>query len=180
MDGNGLIVRGHHWISAAPATSAPATYKALQQQALAAPNSVIAFASLGSLTPAQWIAQNKANQSLLSAPLPPNVHLATVQSYNASTILLRLAHLYEVGEDPVLSQNATVPLAKLFSGRTVTAAVETTLTGAKPLTSVPQQTYVTDAGDSYTVPVLPSPPSGASMDVTLSPMEIRTFLLTLA
>ena len=180
VDGNGLIIRGRHWISAAPAAAAPATYKALQQQALALPTTIMAFASLGSTSPSTWIAQNKASQSLLSAPLPPNVHLATVQSYNSSTVLLRLAHLYEVGEDAVLSQNATVALATLFAGRTVTSAVETTMTGTIPLASVPQQTYVTDAGASYTVPILPPAPSGAGLQVTLSAMEIRTFLVTLA
>ena len=174
-------MRGRHWLSAAASSaSAPPTYKALQQQALALPNTVIAFAGLGFLTPSQWIGQYKPSASLLSAPLPPNVHLATVQSYNASTVLLRLAHLYESGEHPVLSQNATVALSTLFAGHTVTSAVETTITGTIPLASVPQQTYVTDAGDSFTVPVLPPAPSGASMDVILAPMEIRTFLVTLA
>lgn len=180
LDGNGLIVRGRHWLALAPAASAPAVYKQLQQRGLALPNAVVGYAPLGSLTPAQWVARYTSNASLLAAPLPPNVHLATVHSHSPTTVLLRLAHLYETGEDKALSQNATVALGSLLAGRTVASVVETTLMGTIPLASVPQQTYTTDSGTKYTVPILPQAPSGAEMSVTLSAMEIRTFMLTLA
>jgi hypothetical protein len=141
---------------------------------------VAAFAQLGALTPAQWLAANTGRRSLLAAPLPQNVHLATVQAKSASRALLRLAHLFGAGESATLSQNATVSLAGLFDGKTVASAVEMTLPGSQPLAGVPQRTYVTDGGAKVTVPILPPPPSGAGMDVVLGPMGIRTFEITFA
>ena len=87
---------------------------------------------------------------------------------------------YEVGEDPVLSADVTVDLASLFGagGLRVVAAVDATLPGTRALASVPPQTYVTDGGASYAVPVLPVPPAGPGLSVTLAPMQIRTLLCT--
>lgn len=220
VDGKGLIIRGRHWVVAAPPASAPAAYKALQVRALSLPTTVIAFAALDGATPAQWAAKYRSSASLLSAPLPPNVHLTTTHAHNASTLLLRLSHLcvaaggtrgqnriyappldplspprplplishfspcsYEIGEDSVLSADVTVSLASLLSplpgGRRIISAVDMTLPGALPLADVPQQTYITDGGAHFTVPVLPAPPTGAELTITLHPMEIRTLLCTL-
>ena len=179
LDGNGLIIRGTHWLTAAPATETH-RYKTLQQLGLALPTTVRAFAPLGALTPAQWLAAHAGSASLLSAPLPANVHLATAHAHSKSALLLRLAHLYEGGEDAALSANATVELATLFRGRTVASAVDMTLPGSQPLAGVRQVTYKTDAGDVFHAPVLPAPPAGASLSVTLGPMDIRTLMVTFA
>jgi hypothetical protein len=64
--------------------------------------------------------------------LPPNVHLATLQDNSLfggeGAMLLRFAHLFAVGEDPVLSKPATVTLSTLFTSLAVTDCVETSLT----------------------------------------------------
>jgi lysosomal alpha-mannosidase len=179
LDGKGLVIRGRHWLVLAPAASAPAMVREAQQHALALPLEVRAFAPLGALSPAQWLAGHRGGASLLVSSLPTNVHLATVHARGGGALLLRLSHTFEAGEDAVLSQNATVPLARLFAGRTVASAVEMTLPGLQPLADVPQRTFVTDAGERFTVPVLPAPPIGADMDVVLAAMQIRTFLVQL-
>ena len=178
-DGRGLIVRGRHWLLVAPAARAAAPAKALLLQALARPHALTSFAGL-QLAPATWAAAFRANVSLLTAPLPPNMHLATVHVLGPDTWLLRLAHLYEAGEDPVLSRDASVDLATLFSSRAVTAAVDMTLGGAQPLAEVARTTYRTEGGLEVTVPQLPAPPAGAGLTVTLSAMQIRTFRCTMA
>ncbi len=49
--------------------------------------------------------------SLLTRVLPANVHILTAEAWNASdTLLLRLEHQFEMGEDVDLSKNATVSL----------------------------------------------------------------------
>jgi lysosomal alpha-mannosidase len=182
VDGKGLIVRGRHWLSLALEGSAPPLYRALQLRSLALPESVVGFAPLGSLTPSAWRARYRANASLLADPegLPPNVHLATVHLLNASTLLLRLAHVYDVGEH-ALSADASVDLAGLFAGGLqMVSAVDHTLPGGKPLASVAPVTLTTDGGQAFTVPVLPTPPQGSGLTVTLRAGEIRTFLCAIA
>ena len=180
VDGRGLIIRGRHWLAITPLATAPAVSKKLLQQSLSLPTTVKAFASLGALTPTQWLGLYKGAASLLAAPLPINVALPTVHVHDANTWLVRLAHLYEAGADAVLSADATVSLASLFAGKTVVAAVEMTLPGSQPLAGVPQQTYKTDGGASFVTPVVPTPPQGSALNITISAMQIRTFMLTLA
>jgi len=180
VDGNGLIVRGRHWLLAAPVSVAPPLYKALQLRALALPRALTAFAPLGGLSPQQWLAAHTATRSLLTVPLAPNVHLATVHALGGSALLLRLAHMYDAGEDAVGSANATVGLAALFSGRTVADATDMTLPGAQTLASVRPVTYSIDGGAQYTAPALPPLPAGAAMEITLGPQQIRTLRVSLS
>ena len=130
--------------------------------------------------PAAWIAAHTASASVLSAPLPPNVHLATVFAQGPHTILLRLAHVFDAGEDAALSAPVTVDLATLLAGKTITAATEMTLPGTQPLAGVPPRTLTTDSGATFVVPQVPPPPAGAALTITLNAQQIRTFLVTLA
>jgi len=179
VDGNGLIIRGRHWFLAAPSTTAPPQYKALQTRALSLPQSLVAIAPLNSLSPQQWLAAHTASRSLLSVPLPANLHLTTVHSMSDSSLLLRLAHTYDAGEDAAGSANSTVGLAAFFSGRTVTDATDMTLPGAQPLADVRPVTYKVDGGEQYTAPILPNSPSGPALEITLAPQQIRTLRLNL-
>uniref|UniRef100_A0A6N2KVV7 Uncharacterized protein n=1 Tax=Salix viminalis TaxID=40686 RepID=A0A6N2KVV7_SALVM len=49
--------------------------------------------------------------------LPDNVAILTLQELNDGKVLLRLAHLYEVGEDKDLSVMASVELKKVFPNK---------------------------------------------------------------
>jgi lysosomal alpha-mannosidase len=179
VDGHGLIARGRHWLAAAPAARAPAALTALAQRALLAPATLSTFARL-SVAPAAWVAAYRGRASLLRAPLPENVHLATVHALNASAWLVRLAHLYEAGADAALSAPAQVDLATLFATRAVAAAVEVTLPGAQPLAGVRQTTYRTDGGLLVALPRVPPAPAGANLTIQLTAMQIRAFLCTMA
>jgi hypothetical protein len=59
----------------------------------------------------------------------------------------------------------------------VKTAVEFTLTGGQPLADVEPVTYRLAGGESVTLPVVPPPPSGPGLEVTLAPMQVRTFLV---
>ena len=179
VDGRGLIIRGRHWLAAAPARLAPAAAKAIAQRALALPTTATTFAGLD-LAPDRWLAAYRGRASLLAAPLPPNLHLATVHVHSESAWLVRLVHLYERGEDAALSADASVDLATLFAPRAVAAAVEVTLPGAQPLATVVPTTYRTEGGLVVTLPQLPPAPAGANLTVTLSAMQIRAFMCTMA
>ncbi|KAG6518775.1 hypothetical protein ZIOFF_022256 [Zingiber officinale] len=51
--------------------------------------------------------------------LPPNVAIITLQDLHDGSVLLRLAHLYEAGEDVLNSRLSNVDLKKVFAGKTI-------------------------------------------------------------
>ena len=61
-----------------------------------------------------------------------NIHLLTVQDNSllgdAGSMLLRLDHSFEVGEDPVYSQPVTLDLEALFTSIALEECTEMTLT----------------------------------------------------
>jgi alpha-mannosidase len=110
------------------------------------------------------------------ASLPPNVHLTTTHMLGPTTMLLRLAHVYDAGEDAVYSKTASVDLATLFGGPArILSCDEMTLPGWKKLADVPKTTYKAADGSSVTLPFVPPPPAGAGLTVTLDVQDIRTF-----
>lgn len=176
--GNGLIIRGVHRITVDPAADFPASLKRGAQDLLF--KSWLQYAPLNSLTPGQYISNYKVNYTGLTAPLPANVHLLTVQPQAPNTVLVRLAHLFETNEDPNLSKNATVDLATLFTSFTVTSVVETTLTANQPISEQPTYTLQIENEGRVTFPLLSEPPKGEAITVILAPMQIRTFICTTA
>ena len=180
LDGKGLIIRGRHWLSAVPAALAPAAKKALNARALSLPNSVVGHAPLGSLTPDAWRAQFTGTAQLLNTALPFNVALTTVHALGPKQLLVRLSHSYEIGEDAAGSAPASVDLATLFKGARIVSAVDMTLGGGQTLASVKPTVYTRDNGTAVTLPRLPPAPSGTGLTISLTVMQVRTFMCTLA
>ncbi|XP_006877377.1 PREDICTED: epididymis-specific alpha-mannosidase, partial [Chrysochloris asiatica] len=136
-----------------------------------------------------------------SVTLPPNLHLQTLSlpgwtyksnhtehqqglqagrrgETNLRRVLLRLHHLYEVGEDPVLSQPVTVDLQSILQGLgTLGAVEERSLTGTSDVHKLGRwswrtRTRLPHEGDSSPTP---RPPEDATIRV--HPKEIRTFFV---
>ncbi len=53
---------------------------------------------------------NKIQKSGLTRALPDNVQLLTLEPWREGTQLLRLEHIYDMGEHPILSQPITIDL----------------------------------------------------------------------
>jgi alpha-mannosidase len=128
-----------------------------------------------------------AAPSALAAPLPDNVHLLTLSSNYArqhdGQVLLRLQHIYAEGEAPhEVAKPVTVSLKNLFSqqaGR-LKSARETTLTANLPVEE--KYAYKWQAQGDAPKPLQREARKAYDADkleVTLRPMEIRTFLVTL-
>ncbi|KDP43185.1 hypothetical protein JCGZ_22737 [Jatropha curcas] len=110
--------------------------------------------------------------------LPLNVALITLQELDDGSVLLRLAHLYEGGEDPKYSALAKVELKKMFSGKKIKELKEMSLSANQYKSEMKRMEWKVE-NDSG---VQPSPLRGGPVDsstlvVELGPMEIRTFLL---
>ncbi|XP_027178413.1 alpha-mannosidase isoform X2 [Coffea eugenioides] len=110
--------------------------------------------------------------------LPPNVALITLQELNDGSVLLRLAHLYEAGEDTVLSTLAAVDLKKLFGGKTMKSIVEMSLSANQEKSKMKRMTWKVEGENAKDpAPIRGGPVNVRAPVVHLGPMEIRTFLL---
>ena len=105
----------------------------------------------------------------------------------AGRMLLRLAHLYAVGEHASLSMPANVSLAQMFRADklAVLSAKEMTLTANQPLAKYEARraswsalrSAEDAARDSAEARTLFEADPEADMKVVLRPMEVRTFLV---
>ena len=121
------------------------------------------------------------------AALPPNVHLLSLdQRYGPSNAtVLRLQHLYEAGEHATLSEPATVDLGAVFNasaGLHVVSAVEMTLSANAPKADVDAERLQwkvagESEGEGEDQATSEAALSDDSLIVTLSPRQIKTFLV---
>ena len=150
-----LVVNTSMWLALEDLEDAAITQR--RQPVLAGNPAVPLFGAGAAGTRAQWLAAAAmASGSALAQALPANVHLLTLERWQPGQVLLRLQHLFAVGEHPTWSQPATVDLSKLFNAKFLAPInmTETILSGLAPRS--PQPTF----------PV-----------ITLDPMTIRTFVL---
>lgn len=173
LDGKGLIIRGTHRVMLSPNATAGVDLRR------AAADSLFPLGlRYASNTPYNPAAKNSF--SALTSALPANLHVVTVHAQGLDVILLRVAHMFAVGEDASLSSPVSVDLSTLFAGFKIVSATEMTLPGTIPLTEAPVTTYMTTDGQSTTLPVIPPAPSGPGLTVTLTAMQIRTFRCQIA
>lgn len=184
-DGQGLVSRGKHYVVVDTVANSAKAHRELAQKVFLAP--WMSFTD-SSMSQQQWSANFKTNWSGLNFALPPNVHVLTLEQWRGSSVLLRLEHFYENNEDPVLSKPATVSLQRMFSPFEITAAEEMTLAANKVKSEATRLHWKTE-NDRNRTPKSPLMAAYANylretdadpLQVTLNPMEIRTFILTLS
>jgi len=123
----GLTMRGKHYVVFDTVENAHALRRQLIETLNFPPT--LAFA-----LPAAAAGLKVTNSSMLASALPANIKLMTLTNNYASTndgqMLLRLSHLYSVGEHPILSQPVSLSLAAIFAkaGLKVTEGIEMSLT----------------------------------------------------
>ncbi|CAN6472467.1 unnamed protein product [Victoria cruziana] len=114
-----------------------------------------------------------------SYSLPDNVAVITLEELKDGSVLLRLAHLYELGEDKDLSVMASVHLRKLFSNKKIKKISELSLSANQEREAMERKRLVwkvEGAHNAETV-VRGGPVDPIKLVVELGPMEIRTFAL---
>ncbi|XP_020581253.1 LOW QUALITY PROTEIN: alpha-mannosidase At3g26720-like [Phalaenopsis equestris] len=114
-----------------------------------------------------------------SYSLPGNVAMITLQVLKDGTVLLRLAHLYEVDEDKDLSIMATVDLNKIFPGKKILKITETNLSANQERSVMEKKRlkWRVDGTPAREKIVRGGPVDPSKLLVELGPMEIRTFLI---
>ncbi|KAK9044976.1 hypothetical protein V6N11_058866 [Hibiscus sabdariffa] len=112
--------------------------------------------------------------------LPDNVAMITLEELNDGKVLVRFAHLYEVGEHKDLSVMASVQLKKVFAHKKINKVREMSLTANQGRAEMEKKRLVWKVeGSSEEAPkvVRGGPVDPATLVVELAPMEIRTFLI---
>ncbi|RXN26527.1 lysosomal alpha-mannosidase [Labeo rohita] len=163
---DGLVVRGHLLLTLTPPDTAADVHRPLAQGMVLQP-----LLSFQDGTPS---ANTKLQFSGLQADLPPAVHLLTLSQWDKDLVLVRLEHQYEAKESKTYSQPVTVNLQKLFSTLKVLGASEMSL-GANQWKEDMNRLQWNPEKTSKPLPLSAKDPSPG--EVTLNPMEIRTFLL---
>ncbi|RVX06841.1 putative alpha-mannosidase [Vitis vinifera] len=115
-----------------------------------------------------------------SYSLPDNVALITLQELDDGKVLLRLAHLFEIGEDKDLSVMSSVELKKLFPGKKISKVTEMSLSANQEREEMEQKRLVWKVeGSPEKEPELARgrPVNPTNLVVELAPMEIRSFVI---
>eukprot|EP00884_Botryococcus_braunii_P017840 jgi/Botrbrau1/473/Bobra.110_2s0111.2 len=190
-----LVVRGTHLVSLQESESAAKERRQLQQ--MANDPVLVAYGPYvpvgGSITATTASKGHTFFASNGSTGLPHNVHLLTMKPMDDGRLLLRLAHLFQEGEDADMSTPVTVDLNKLLAGITFVEVLEATLSGTRPLSQVKRKVWngggplAASSGSLWGPSAAPREAHVAlecsadchrqQLPVELYPMEIRTFLL---
>jgi alpha-mannosidase len=181
--GDGVIVRGTQRIMVGPGSSGASLARSEMDRSFAEP--LVFVGSAPSATPVSFLQPSFTG---LQTALPPNVMLVTLillAGRDEATFLIRLGHQYAAGEDVKLSAPVDVDLSKILltANYKVMSVKEKTLTGNQDWHAYQSRRFVWNSEKevtSETAVPLKSTGSPSETIVTLKPMEIRTFELTVA
>ncbi|XP_036420170.1 lysosomal alpha-mannosidase isoform X2 [Colossoma macropomum] len=165
--GDGLVVRGRLLLTLTPPKTAADSHRPLAQGLVLQP--LLSFQE-GAPKPT-----TKLEFSALQAALPPAVHLLTLSQWDSDLVLLRLEHQYESGESKAFSQPVTLSL-QLFSTLEVLGASEMSLGANQWKENMTRLQWNPSDGESVK-PLWAGLGDPSPWEITLNPMEIRTFLL---
>ncbi|XP_064633968.1 lysosomal alpha-mannosidase-like [Lineus longissimus] len=176
-DGKGLIVRGKMYLLLDTIEDSGQLHRELGERLFMAP--LTSFSdNPGYKT---WSSNYKTSYSGLKMSLPPNVHLLTLEQWRGTTFLLRLEHFYEKNEHPTLSKNVTFSLKGLFKPFEIQSIDELTL-GANQKLEYSHRLkwrYNRSTGSSDAENTHKTEQYKDKFDITLTPMQIRTFQVSI-
>ena len=166
VDGKGLIIRGKHYLYFQPISSSAQLTKSMAERLFMSP--ILLFDKYSSIT--DYSSQRDTTFSALSNSLPESVHLLTLENWRPNQVLIRLEHMYEKSDNSPLSNPVQLNLANLLKNIKILDSVETTLT-ANQLLSESKRLNWNSVQSSRKKRAI-------DLTVTLSPQQIRTFILT--
>ncbi|XP_033326411.2 lysosomal alpha-mannosidase II isoform X2 [Megalopta genalis] len=113
----------------------------------------------------------------LNNSLPVNVHLLTLEPWIYDTVILRLEHIFEKDEAKTLSKSVNVNLQGLLANRRILTVREATLGANKWLQEVNRMQWKADSNE-IVEQFEELPYNITQYNVTLNPMEIRTYIIS--
>ncbi|XP_061626669.1 lysosomal alpha-mannosidase isoform X1 [Phyllopteryx taeniolatus] len=163
---DGLVVRGRLLLSLDRPASAADAHRPLAEEMVLQP--LLTFTE-GDLHP-----NTRLEFSGLQTALPPAVHLLTLSQWHDEVVLLRLEHQFQSSESKTNSEPVTINLQKLFSTLEVVGVSELNLSANQWKEEMERFHWTPQTGEKPPKKTFKDP---STWEVTLRPMEIRTFLL---
>lgn len=192
--GEGLVVRGKHYILIDTPQSSALLHRTGAQRLFMRP---LATYAIPRLSYADYSNAYRQTWSALPEDLPTNLHLLTYEQLGVNQYLIRVEHYFELNEDETYSAPFIFDLQKLFQTQgIITDIVELTLAGNLPLNEMQRLEWTTTDGESSKVKaprefcllaylrqtsslcVCVGKMSVKDVNVAINPMEIRTFRVT--
>ena len=178
----GLVVRGKHYLLLQSPSTSARLHRVQSQTLFLSPLATFSLPNTSSYMDYSRIYY--LNWSPLgNQSLPLNVHLLTFDQLAEKDYLIRLEHYFELNEDPIYSQPATIDLQILFqSFARINQITELTLNANLNLRDLHRLQWMTKEGQS-SIDLQPRPVQPLSFaretTITLNPMQIRTFKVTI-
>ena len=157
----------------------------------------LATYSLTQQTYADYSTAYRQTWSALTDVLPLNLHLLTLDQLGAKDYLIRVEHYFELNEDEIYSHPLTIDLQSIFKSiGTITNTVELTLSANLPLAQLQRLNWITSDNESscgtdhsmsfssgflFLIQLFCLEEQSLNdTSVRLTPMQIRTFQVTVA
>ncbi|XP_015589369.1 lysosomal alpha-mannosidase isoform X1 [Cephus cinctus] len=181
--GTGLETRGQHYViggRASDVSSIVLKEKKLAQKLALRPWTFIT--PVEDITFEQWSDAYNMEYSGISKAIPANIHILTLEPWKSNSILLRLEHIFEIGEDPRYSQPTEINIQDLFSTFRIVSVRETTLGGNQWISELNRLKWNVESNNiinnqsNYVQEIN----QDGAINVLLKPMEIRTFIVEVA
>ncbi|XP_060071726.1 lysosomal alpha-mannosidase-like [Ylistrum balloti] len=181
LDHKGLVVRGKHYVFLGTFGESSAFHRRMALRLFMAPS--LSFMP-NVMKYANWTKHFQTQWSGMKTNLPDNVHLLTLEQWGGSGVvpassepyIIRLEHIFETGEHSELSKDATVNLQDLFVTFEVDSVTELTLGANLVLSDLHRlQWNTTDVNDNMDETPMEPKIRNNSLNVKLSPMQIRTY-----
>lgn len=177
--GKGLIARGKHYLIFGAKTikspSLEARERFLQNEILL-PNWLF-FNDVSSMSFDDWSKKYTNIHSAIGLALPKNVYLMTLEPWKTGQMLIRFEHILEKGEDTELSKPVRFSLDDLFAGFEIDDMREVSLSANQFFEDIDRLHFTTD-NNQQTKPQQKHP-LVKDFEVTLEPMQMRTFIISL-
>jgi lysosomal alpha-mannosidase len=173
--GDGLVVRGRHFVILDNFINSTIYHRTLGETLLLTPQAAL---TASDATYDDWVKKYPPYYYGLVEDLPLNVHLLTLERLDNAHHILRLEHQVPIDEAP-LNFTVNLTLDGMFSLMKVVESVELGLGGNAALTDIARLHWNTDSSRrGHRVPRQPVGKMEPPFKIELRPMEIRTFYIT--
>ncbi|CAM4947282.1 unnamed protein product [Rotaria socialis] len=175
--GKGLVICGKHFLIIEPPENSALYHRPTAQQLYMSPISTYA---LPAVSYTDYSNNFRQTWSALTAQMPYNVHLLTLDQLTVKVFLIRIEHYFELHEDDTFSKPVQVDLQFFFdSVGKIMDLTELTLSANLPLNDMNRLIWRTANDESSYSKPTHSKASLTNTIVTLNPMQIKTFQVTL-